>query len=97
MNTFSRRTFLRTAGVATGAAAISASPSLAASLPVLETAPSGPVPHEPVVAIVRDAGRGEVTILSGKTEKTYRDRTLVKRLLKAAGQNHGGRGQGWVA
>jgi len=88
MTTFSRRSFFKTAGVATGAAAISASPSLAAAMPAVETAPSGPVPPEPVIAIVRDAGRGEVTVLSGKTEKTYRDRVLVERLLRAAGQNH---------
>ena len=31
---------------------------------------------------------GEVTLLCGTTEKTYRDPALVRRLLKAAGQNH---------
>ena len=50
----------------------------------LETTPSSPLPHEPIVAIIRDAERGEVTVLSGRTEKTYRDKVLVKRLLKAA-------------
>jgi hypothetical protein len=91
MKTFSRRSFLKTAGVATGAAAVSASPALAATIeqPVVETAPSGALPHEPVVAIVRDAGRGEVTVLSGTTEKTYRDRVLARRLLEAARRNHG--------
>jgi len=37
-----------------------------------------------VVAIVRDARLGEVTLLSGTTEKTYRDPLLVKRLMKIA-------------
>jgi hypothetical protein len=36
---------------------------------------------------VRDARRGEVTVLSGTTEKTYRDTALVKRLLAAASKN----------
>ena len=90
MNTFSRRSFLKTAGVATGAAAISASPAVAAAIEpgAVETTPSGPLPHEPIVAIIRNADRGEVTVLSGTTEKTYTDQVLVKRLLKAAGQNH---------
>ena len=95
MNTVSRRSFLKAAGVATGAAAVSASPAVGAALEpnALETTPSGPLPHEPVVAIVRNADRGEVTVLSGRTEKTYKDRALVKRLLKAAGQNHTRKGK----
>ena len=48
------------------------------------TDPSGPPPEEAVVAIVRDAKRGEVTVMSGEREVTYRDKALVKRLLKAA-------------
>lgn len=99
MNMFSRRAFLKSAGLATGAAAISASPAVAAAIePVtLETVPSGPIPHEPVVAIVRDASLGHVIVLSGTTENTYKDRLLVKRLLKAAGQNHRTRGGQGVA
>ena len=97
MNTFSRLSFLKAAGVATGAAAISASPALSASMPAMETEPSSPVPDEPVVAIVRNAGLGEVTVLSGTTEKTYRDRMLVKRLLKAAETNHRRQGRQGVA
>jgi hypothetical protein len=48
-------------------------------------APSGPVPAEPVVAFVRDAERGEVTVVAGMRETTYRDPALVARLAKAAG------------
>jgi hypothetical protein len=59
--------------------------------PAVETPPSGPVPHEPIVAVVRDAQLGEVTVLAGKTEKTFRDRTLVKRLLKVAAHTEGGK------
>jgi hypothetical protein len=91
MNSFSRRSFLKTAGVATGAAAISASPAIAAAIEpgAVEKTPSGKVHDEAVIAIVRDADLGEVTVLSGTTEKTYKDRTLVRRMLKAARNNHG--------
>ena len=37
---------------------------------------------------IRDPRRGEVTVLSGRTERTYRDKVLAKRLLKAAAANH---------
>ncbi len=99
MNTISRRSFIKTAGVATGAAAITASPAVAAAIQpgALETTPSGPLPHEPIVAIIRNADLGEVTVLSGMTEKTYKDKVLVKRLLKAAGQNHQPTGRQGVA
>jgi len=93
----SRKAFLQgTAGVAAGAAVILATPKVAAvaldggsANAVAEpraviTTPSGRPPHEPVTAFVRDAERGEVTVLSGKQETTYRDPVLVKRLLDAA-------------
>ena len=96
MNTVSRRSFLKTAGLATGAAALTASPSVAAAIEpnALETAPSAPFPHEPIVAVIRDVHLGEVTVLSGRTEKTYRDKVLVRRLLKAAEQNNTANKQG---
>jgi TAT (twin-arginine translocation) pathway signal sequence len=86
MPNYSRRSFLKTAGAATGMAAISASPAVAAAIEpgAVETTPSGPVPHEPVIAIVRDASLGEVTIMNGTTETTYKDAWLVKRLMKAS-------------
>ena len=89
MKSVSRRSFLKTAGVAAGAAAISATPAVAAATEpdAVETTPSTPVPPEPIVAIVRDAGLGEVTVLAGTTEKTYKDRQLARRILKAAGKN----------
>jgi hypothetical protein len=92
----SRRAFLGTAGAAAGAAVILAAPKVAAiappapgaSVPVepkaVVTKPSGPAPHEPVTAYVRDAERGEVTVMSGKNKTTYKDPALVKRLLDAA-------------
>jgi len=93
----SRRAFLQgTAGAAAGAAVILATPKVASlaldspgsSVPAEPKAvamkPSGPAPHEPVTAYVRDAETGEVTVMSGKHETTYRDPVLVKRLLDAA-------------
>ena len=93
----SRRAFLEgTAGAAAGAAVILVTPKVAAiahdapgsSVPAepkaVVTQASGPAPPEPVTAYVRDAERGEVTVMSGKQETTYKDPVLVKRLLDAA-------------
>ena len=93
----SRRVFLQsTAGAVGGAAIVLAGPKVASLAleaaspggPVepkpVATEPSGPVPREPVTAFVRDAVRGEVTVMSGTFETTYRDPVLVKRLLDAA-------------
>jgi hypothetical protein len=93
----SRKAFLQgTAGAAAGAAVILATPKVAAvaldtgsSVPAAEpkgvvTEPSGRAPREPITAFVRDAERGEVTVMSGKHETTYRDPALVKRMLDAA-------------
>jgi len=93
----SRRAFLEgTAGAAAGAAVILATPKvasialdtpgsgLAAEHKAVVTKPSGPAPAEPVTAYVRDQERHEVTVMSGRTETTYRDPVLVKRLLDAA-------------
>jgi len=48
------------------------------------TKPTGAAPREPVTAYVRNEGRGEVTVMSGTRETTYKDPALVKRLLDAA-------------
>jgi hypothetical protein len=93
----SRRTFLQgTAGAAAGAALVLVTPKIAslaldspgatvaAEPKAVVTKPSGPAPYEPVTAYVRNAERGEVTVMSGKRETTYRDHVLVKRLLDAA-------------
>lgn len=93
----SRRAFLQgTAGAAAGAAALVATPKVAAlalgapgsSVPAdakaVVTKPSGPAPREPITAYVRSAERHEVTVMSGKQETTYKDPVLVKRLQEAA-------------
>ncbi len=67
MTTTNRRAFLKTAGIAAGAASLAASPAPAAAgePAAVETAPSGPIPGEPIVAVIRDAGSGQVTVFSG--------------------------------
>ena len=98
MSKLSRRSFLKGAGVATGAAIIGASPLSAAAeseqAPELVANPSQ-LPKEPLVAYVRDAQKAEVTLLVGTDEVTYRDPSLVKRLMKAARRH--GRASGEVA
>jgi hypothetical protein len=88
MESVNRRRFLTRAGAATGAAAFVGIPGLGKSVTAehpekIVTTP-GPVAKEPVVVYVRDAARGEVTVLHGTQAMTYRDRALVRRLLKAA-------------
>ena len=81
---------MKIAGAATGAAALAAAPPIArAAVGEEDAQPTNAttgVPEEPVVAYVRDAARGEVTVTSGTTEHTYRDHALVQRLLRAAGR-----------
>lgn len=88
-----RRRFLkRSGGVATGfavtmvpAASIAlASPAAADAKLGQQVDPSGDLPSEPVMAYVHNAEKGEVTVLSGTSERTYRDPILAKRLLAAA-------------
>lgn len=88
MERLNRRSFVKVAGAATGAAALAATPPLARAA-IGGTSPehidpTTGVPEEPVVAYVRDAQRGEVTVSAGTTEHTYRDRALVQKLLRAA-------------
>jgi hypothetical protein len=87
MDKLSRRSFVKVAGAATGAAAVAAAPGIAHAAgneEAVQVEPSTAVPEEPLVAYVRDVERGEVTVVSGKQETTYRDRTLVRRLQRAA-------------
>jgi hypothetical protein len=83
MEGVSRRRLLGSAGMVAGTVVIPAAAAEALERGEV-TDPSGPPPEEAVVAIVRDADRGEVTLMSGTREVTLRDRALVRRLLKAA-------------
>ncbi len=88
-----RRSFLQTSGgVATGlAVTIVPGAAVALSSPAVASAkvgdvvhPADEMPSEPVMAYVHNAERGEVTVLSGTVERTYRDPILAQRLLDAA-------------
>jgi hypothetical protein len=76
MNDVTRRAFVRTSvGVAAGLTALDA----------LDQADArGQPPDGPVVAIVRDPGKGEVSLIAGDREITLRDPQLVARLVRAA-------------
>lgn len=86
----SRRSFLRTTGgVATvvavpTAAVVMASPADATTARPANGArlpnPTTPVPDTPVMAYVHDRKAGTVVIMTGDTERTVKDRELVKRL-----------------
>jgi len=89
-----RLSFLKaSAGAAAGVAAITVpGAAAAAGEPAgVPTHPSARTPREPVVAYLRHAGRGEVTVVSGTREITYRDRALARRLMKAAPRHARGR------
>src|ERR1700745_3580478 len=96
MGNLSRRSFLKGAGLATGAAIVGASPIAASAeieeAPEVVASPSA-LPKEPLVAYVRDARKSEVTVLHGTEEVTYRDPALTKRLLKAADRGKGRPGE----
>ena len=85
-----RLSFIKSsAGVAAGMAAVGVPRAVADQREEtgVETEPSAATPAEPVTAYVRNAERGEVTVIAGTGEKTYRDRALVKRLMSAAPQD----------
>jgi hypothetical protein len=97
MKSVSRSSFLKTAGAA---AAISVTPGVAAAAvepETIEIAPTEPLPRDPIIAIVRDVARGEVTVLQGTSERTYRDRPLARRLLRVAQRSGPTAGQKGVA
>jgi hypothetical protein len=82
----SRRTFIMTsAGVATAVGAPVAVALHDQQHPVV-TEPTTPTPSEPVIAYIRDAKRGELTVVAGTTETTYRDPELVRRIMAIAPQ-----------
>ena len=82
-----RLSFLKaSAGAAAGAAAVGvpAAAVLTDERSRVVAEPSSGNPREPVIAYVRDAERGEVTVMSGLSETTYRDRALARKLVAAA-------------
>ena len=87
MEDVNRRKFLLASGAAAAGGAVAVTPKLVESLsdkPGEIAPPTSAAPSEPVMAYVHDAARGEVTVMSGTGESTYRDPALVKRLMDAA-------------
>jgi hypothetical protein len=91
MAKLTRRSFFKqaSAGVATTGMLV-ASPALvtatdipAAHAAEIELSSTADLPTTSLVAHIRDASTGEVGILFGTQEITYRDRELVARLLQA--------------
>lgn len=96
MTDVDRRAFLQTSVVSAAALVAaprlvnglgsSTSPSKVAPSPASKptVTPAMPSVKEPVMAYVRDACTGEVTVLVGTRQTTYHDPALVRRLLDAA-------------
>lgn len=96
----SRRDFLKhaSAGAVAAAGAVAFGPGLIArsapALPLRKPADGGhqdqvadgPVPSGPLLAYVRDPGKGEISILVGEQEVVYQDRGLATRLARAGGR-----------
>ena len=86
MNHLSRRTFI--GGAAAGVAVVTAAavPGLAAAAPSQLPDDDGDAPDlaGPVVARLRDVRTGELTLYVGTDEISYTDRSLARRLARAA-------------
>lgn len=92
MAELTRRRFLTytSLGVAGAAATVVGGAELVSRAGRAGRAGAGAAPRtEPIVLMVRDAARGEVALMVGTTEKIYRDRELVGRLLDASGRMGG--------
>jgi hypothetical protein len=84
-----RRAFIKTsggvaAGVALTAGGVAVGRAATGPVPAEMLVPTGGAPKEPIIAYVHDARRGEVTVLAGTSETTYKDPDLAKRLVSAA-------------
>ena len=92
MERLSRRSFVKIAGAATGAAALAAAPPIARAAVGEEgaepTNPTTGVPEEPVVAYVRDAERGEVTVTAGH-RRAHVPRPRARAAAAARGRQEG--------
>lgn len=98
----SRRDFLKraSAGAVAAAGAVAFGPGLIArSAPAVplrtpaggghpDPVADGPVPSGPLLAYVRDPGKGEISILVGEHEVVYQDHGLAARLAAAGSRQH---------
>ena len=79
----SRRTFLKTASIAAASAGAALTPGLTGRANAAP-APAGPLPDEPLVAYVKNHKSGEIAVVVGEHEVTYRDLDLTARLARIA-------------
>jgi hypothetical protein len=86
MTDHSRRTFLAGAGVAATAVTVTAlTPGMALAATPESHPESGNVPAAALVAYVRDARSGHITLMSGDREIEITDQALARRLARLAG------------
>jgi hypothetical protein len=86
MTDHSRRTFLAGAGVAATAVTVTAlAPGAALAAAPKDHEDSGPTPEATLVAYVRDARTGHITIMSGDREIEVTDKALARRLARLSG------------
>jgi hypothetical protein len=88
MSEWSRRNLIRASGAAAVAvpmsALISTTAEASAKTPDVSQADLDAFASESVMFVVRDAARGEISILHGEQEVVVRDRDLVARVAGAA-------------
>jgi TAT (twin-arginine translocation) pathway signal sequence len=91
MSDLSRRNFLVSGAAAAGAVVVVGQLGDGAASATSPQAGTGPawfdaqsVASEPFVVYIRDAAKGEVSVLRGEEEIVYTDRALVGRLQRAA-------------
>ena len=83
----SRRTFLRGAGVVAGAAtapALNPASGAFAARPSDDEPQQGEANTDTLVAYVKDAKSGQISVLSGDREVVVTDRKLAQRLARLA-------------
>jgi hypothetical protein len=86
MTDHSRRTFLAGAGVAATAVTVTAlTPGVAFAASPDSEKETGKTPAAALVAYVRDARTGHITIMSGDREIEITDKALARRLARLAG------------
>jgi len=87
MSQLSRRTFIGGAAAGVVAATAASIPGVAAAAPPSspdDASDDAPDLTGPVFARVRDLRSGEITLYVGTEELSYTDRTLARRLARAA-------------
>ena len=88
MTDHSRRTFLRSASVAAGAAAVTAGLTGVASAQASEVESDAPAHEGSFMVWVKNPSAGELAVLVGTQELVYTDKKLAKKLAQAAARAH---------